>query len=76
MALRRFRTSGSRYLIATTHSIGRNRWVAAGGWYTSDLSAPPFSLPEPLIRISEDLPGTSKALGVWRLDALEMIERF
>lgn len=73
MALQRFRASGSRYLIATTHAIGRNRWVAAGGWYTSDLTAPPFSLPPPLITLSEDLPGTSKALGVWRLSALDML---
>lgn len=74
MALQKFKASGSRFLIATTHAIGRNRWVSTGGWYTCDLMAPPFSLPDPMIHLSESLSGSNKELGVWRLDTLSMLD--
>ncbi|MBF0094824.1 MAG: methyltransferase domain-containing protein [Alphaproteobacteria bacterium] len=66
-ALTLFRASGSRYLIATTHKRGRNDPVKLGNWQPIDLSAPPFSLPPPRTLLSEDLPNSSKALGVWLL---------
>lgn len=62
MALKRFRCSGSRFLIATTHYVGRNVWVKTGGWYPMDMTAPPFNLPPPLFVLSE---GKTKSLGVW-----------
>ena len=62
MALKGFRRSGSRFVIATTHSGGRNVWVNTGGWYPMDLTAPPFNLPPPLFALME---GTTKSLGVW-----------
>lgn len=67
MALKGFRRSGSRYVIATTHSVGRNVWVKTGGWYPIDMTAPPFNLPPPLHIFSE---GGSKSLGIWSIDVL------
>lgn len=40
MALKGFRNSGSRLVLATTHSVGRNVWINTGGWYPMDLTAP------------------------------------
>ncbi|MDD2915839.1 MAG: GlcNAc-transferase family protein [Gallionella sp.] len=62
MALKGFRRSGSRYVIATTHSVERNVWVKTGGWYPMNLTAPPFNLPPPLFALQE---GGTKSLGVW-----------
>ena len=67
MALKRFRQSGARFLLATTHSVGRNIWVSSGGWYTIDMTAPPFNLPAPQ-RLIHD--GGAKMLGVWDIAAL------
>lgn len=70
-ALARFKQSGSRYLLATTHATGRNRWVATGAWYPMDLTAAPFNLPPPRHLLSEDLRGTTKSLGVWCMDDID-----
>lgn len=67
MALERFRQSGARFLLATTHSVGRNTWVSSGEWYAMDLSAPPFNFPAPQHVIHE---GGSKLLGVWDIAGL------
>lgn len=67
MALKGFRRSGSRFLIATTHAVGRNVWVNNGGWYPMDLTVAPFNLPPPRIFLME---GKTKALGVWPMDEL------
>lgn len=64
MALKNFRRSGSRYLIATTHHIGHNAWVKNGGWYPMDLTAAPFNLPVPRLIVAE---GKTKALAVWSM---------
>ncbi len=64
MALKRFRRSGSRLLIATTHSVGRNTWINTGAWYPIDLTAAPFNLPPPLFAFSED---GVKSLAVWAM---------
>lgn len=68
MSLKRFRQSGTRYLIATTHAVGRNVWICTGGWYAMDLNAPPFNLPKPKLLINEV--GT-KSLGVFELKGTE-----
>lgn len=62
MALKGFRRSGARFLIATTHAVGRNVWVKAGGWQALDLTAAPFNLPQPRLVLAE---GKTKLLGVW-----------
>jgi hypothetical protein len=66
-ALRLFKDSGSRYLIATSFARDRNDPVRVGGWQPIALSAPPFSLPPPRHLLSEGLANSSKALGVWLL---------
>ncbi|CAN7379706.1 methyltransferase domain-containing protein [Pseudoduganella sp. LjRoot289] len=64
MALERFRASGARYLIATTHAVGRNSWIPAGGWQALDLTAAPFNLPAPRMMLDE---GGAKRMGVWAM---------
>lgn len=62
MALKGFRRSGSRFFIATTHSVGENICVRTGGWYPMNLTAAPYNLPPPLCTFLE---GGTKSLGVW-----------
>lgn len=64
MALKGFRRSGSRFLIATTHSVGCNVWVKNGAWYPMDLTAAPFNLPPPLFALVE---GKTKSLAIWSI---------
>ncbi len=69
-ALRRFKASGSRYLLATTHPLGRNGYTPPGGWQPMNLTAPPFNLPQPLLSIDERRQDSSKSLAVWRTSDL------
>jgi hypothetical protein len=72
-ALKNFRRSGSRYLLATSYPSSRlNQEVSLGGWRPLNLELPPFQLGSPLRMISEgpliekpDLP--DKSLGLWAL---------
>lgn len=64
LALKGFRRSGSRILIATTHTVERNVWVKSGGWYPVNLTAAPFNLPPPQLVLAE---GKTKLLGVWSI---------
>jgi len=72
-ALKNFRRSGSRYLLATSYPAARlNQEVSLGGWRPLNLELPPFKLGSPLRMISEgpfieepDLP--DKSLGLWAL---------
>jgi len=66
-SLQAFRKSAARFLIATTHSVGRNVWVDSGGWYPMDLTAAPFKLPPPRNQIVDS---GSKMLGVWAIEDL------
>ena len=72
-ALRNFRASGSRYLLATTFTGPHpNEDIPLGGWRPINLANPPFSLGTPLRLISEsasveDANFSDKALGLWRL---------
>lgn len=70
--LRNFKKSGSTYLIATHHTMGQNTEVSAGGWYPMNLTAFPFRLPPPLQSIDEELPRTTKTLGLWRLADIDI----
>ena len=75
-ALANFRRSGSRYLLATTFpGATSNVDGPLGGWRPTDLVRPPFSLGEPLARVSEaedveDPRYRDKSLGLWRLGAV------
>ena len=72
-ALRNFRRSGSRFLLATTFTnVQRNEDVPLGGWRPLNLEAHPFNLGTPLVAISEaesveDSRYTDKSLALWRL---------
>lgn len=65
MALKKFKESGSRYLVATTFQTGKNTHIRTGSWQMIDLTAEPFNLPPPIIMLDEQLPGHQKSLGVW-----------
>jgi hypothetical protein len=66
--LARFRSSGARYLIASTFACPHNLEIKIGGWRPLSLMAPPFAFPPPLKLIPES-DGT-RSLGVWRFSDL------
>ena len=72
-ALRNFRRSGSRYLLATTFTGDHpNDDAPLGGWRPLNLERPPFGLGPPLRLISEresveDPRYLDKSLGLWPL---------
>ncbi len=54
-ALRNVRSSGARYLLATTYAARpTNPDIVTGDWRAINLQAPPFQLPPPLELISEE----------------------
>jgi SAM-dependent methyltransferase len=72
-ALRNFRRSGSRYLLATTFTGPHpNEEAPLGGWRPLNLERPPFGLDAPLRVIEEadsveDPRYRDKSLGLWAL---------
>ncbi len=64
-ALRHFKQSEARYLLATTFPHKENREIAAGEWRPMDLTAPPFSLPAPMRLLPDGQHGGH--VGVWKL---------
>jgi SAM-dependent methyltransferase len=69
-ALENFKRSGSRFLLATTHSgVTENEDAASGGWRLLNLRLPPFDFPEPRQLLIEDA-GLGKCLGLWSLEEL------
>jgi SAM-dependent methyltransferase len=69
-AVRNFRRSGSRYLLATTHpTVRRNIDIQTGSWRPLNLRLPPFGFPPPARLLTEE--GESgKCLGLWDLKSL------
>ena len=76
-AIRNFRHSGSRYLLATTFvDRGRNEDMATGGWRALNLQAAPFGFPAPLAFVDEHCTQQEgayrdKRLGLWDLPAIQ-----
>jgi len=72
-AIRNFRRSGSRYLLATTFvDRTHNADVPTGGWRVLNLEAAPFDFPPPLALVDERCTGgdgryRDKRLGLWAL---------
>lgn len=64
-ALRQFKQSEARYLLATTFPQKENREIEVGQWRSMDLTAPPFSLPPPIRLLPDGSHGGH--LGIWRL---------
>jgi methyltransferase family protein len=77
-AIRNFRRSGSRYLLATTFTArSRNRDVPTGGWRVLNMEAAPFRFPSPLALIDERCTHSAgiyrdKRLGLWQLASLDV----
>ena len=78
-AIRNFRRSGARHLLATTFvDRTRNADIATGGWRTLNLQSAPFHLPPPLALVDEHcrISGgqyRDKRLGLWTLAAMDHI---
>lgn len=69
-AVRNFRRSDSRYLLATTHtSVRENIDIQTGSWRSLNLRLPPFDFPEPSRLITED-EESGKRVGLWELKSL------
>ncbi|MBF0190638.1 MAG: hypothetical protein HQL99_05745 [Magnetococcales bacterium] len=66
-ALRHFKRSEARYLIATTFPNATNQTSRLGHWHPVNLTAPPFGLPQPLLLIPDGKSRHQRFLGVWRL---------
>jgi hypothetical protein len=68
-ALSNLKRSNAAYLLTTTNpSVKKNRNIATGEWRRLNLQAAPFSLPQPLRLIDEQVEG--KFLGLWRISDL------
>lgn len=76
LALRNFKRSGARYLLATTYPqmVARNRSIVTGMWRFLDLERPPFAFPPPLRLVEEQTMEIyrSKSLGLWRFEDLPL----
>lgn len=76
LALRNFRDSGAKYLLATTFVAEReNPDIATGDWRPLNMQRRPYFLPEPLRLIDERCHHTGgiyadKRIGLWRLSDL------
>ena len=67
-AVSNFKSSGARFLLATTHpGMTENVDIESGAWRNLNLQLPPFNLPEPLKTITED-GELGKTLGLWSLN--------
>ena len=73
-ALKNFRASGSKYLLATTFlKTDTNIDIQAGWWRPINLQRPPFNLPEPRDMLSDadsDDLHKDKVLALWDLQSL------
>ena len=76
-AIRNFRRSGARHLLATTFvKRSHNKDVPTGEWRVLNLERPPFSFPAPLALIDERCTHSAgvyrdKHLGLWELASLD-----
>ena len=76
-AVRNFRRSGSRYLLATTFlDRALNTDARTGAWRPLNMEAPPFAFPRPLAVIDEHCLHSGgiyrdKRLALWELATLE-----
>ncbi|MEO5364549.1 MAG: hypothetical protein H7838_13125, partial [Magnetococcus sp. DMHC-8] len=64
-ALRQFKRSEARYLLATTFPRADNAETEVGGWRPLDLTKPPFALPAPYRLLPDGRHGNF--IGVWKL---------
>ncbi|MGB0498349.1 MAG: class I SAM-dependent methyltransferase [Rubricella sp.] len=70
-----FLASGTPLLLTTTYSNPRNRVLEKNGDFQFfNMTAPPFSFPEPLERIEDDKPGRrsrfARFMGLWHRDQI------
>lgn len=75
-AIANFNKSGSRFLLATTHTlVSANTDIQTGLWRPVNLELPPFSFPRPALMITED-PELGKCLGMWSIEELQRCDSF
>lgn len=79
-AIKKFKKSGSRYLLTTTFiDRSNNDDLGKGFWRTLNLELPPFSFPKPLYAINENCTEddghySDKSLGLWLLKDIDFNE--
>lgn len=71
-AIENIKRSNITYLLATHFPDSENKDIPMGQWRPLDLCAQPFSFPNPIEVISENLPGKfkNKSLALWRVKDL------
>lgn len=71
-AVDNIKRSGIMYLLATHFPGSENKDIPMGQWRPLNLCAKPFSFPQPLDVVSENLPGKfkNKSLALWRVKDL------
>lgn len=76
-ALENIKASGARYLLVTTNTqLEQNKDIVTGEWRRLNLQIAPFSLPAPILLISEECPdpaSSDKHLALWRIADLQGI---
>jgi hypothetical protein len=71
MAIQQFKSSGIRYMIASTYPVEINEEIPTGYYRPVNLVKGPFNLPDPLALIKDYPEGeVERHLGVWDLNQL------
>jgi hypothetical protein len=72
MAIQQFKTSGIRYMIASTYPVEINEEIPTGYYRPVNLVKGPFNLPAPLALIKDYPEGeVERYLGVWELNQID-----
>jgi len=67
--IRNFKSSGIRYLLASTYPVKRNTEILTGHFRPANLELAPFNLPAPLQKLNDFPEGeTVRYLGLWLLE--------
>ncbi len=73
-AISNIKSSNCRYLLASSQvNTNKNSDVATGGWRKLNLLRPPFSFPQPILKINEGCPvkyHADKSLVLWKIKDL------
>jgi beta-1,4-galactosyltransferase 1 len=70
-SIKKFKQSNSTYLLASTWRNKKNINKRTDLWREINLEIKPFNLPEPILKISEDI--QNRDMGLWRIDAKSQI---
>lgn len=76
LALSNIIRSDFKYLLTTTYPEGQNRSIRTGDWFTLNLCAAPYNLPQPVQTIDDWVPPFDRRqLALWEMDGLRQALR-